>query len=255
MDRIRDNFLPKDWADAVSNQLLSLRMSTNTTFLSHYNTALGQNLMLKGTDMFLDDRAFINQLKSSIPTELYALARDEGLTREYDLKKFKAGLVEVDKKRVNDRKRIRNEAEDVARKRFGSSNGNNRYTTTIPATTNYRPRLPSSSSSRPPSTSISIGGPVRLKQLTKRERSYLMETRGCLKCRQPNMSHRAADCPNGFPDATFTLHIPASFRAATTIPSNAQRNVSTAGFDKNKGKPVAAFTPSNWGDEESNKDE
>ncbi|KAG6863868.1 hypothetical protein C0991_002534 [Blastosporella zonata] len=95
-------------------------MATDTTFLSHYNTALSWNLMLKGTDLFLDDRAFINQLKAAIPNKLFSHARDKGLTREYNLKAFKAGLVEVDKRQLNDRKQIRDEAEDIAQKHFGS---------------------------------------------------------------------------------------------------------------------------------------
>ncbi|KAG6864456.1 hypothetical protein C0991_009383, partial [Blastosporella zonata] len=252
MNRIWDNFMPKDWADAVSNQLLLLRMATDTTFLSHYNTALSRNLMLKGTDLFLDDRAFINQLKATIPNELFSRARDEGLTREYNLKAFKSGLVEVDKRRLNDRKRIRDEAEDIAQKRFGSSAAFNRQ---VPPTAT-RPRT----AGPPPSTTFH-GNPlpnaVRLKALTERERAYLMETRGCLKCRQPNTSHRASDCPNGFPDPTFVLHIPTSFKASTlpsasTTPKPAY-NSNTA--EKNRTKPVAAFVDSNWAEGESGDDE
>ncbi|KAG6852450.1 hypothetical protein C0991_011869 [Blastosporella zonata] len=204
-------------------------MATDTTFLSHYNTALSRNLMLKGTDLFLDDRAFINQLKAAIPNELFSRARNEGLTREYDLKAFKSGLVEVDKRRLNDQKRP---ATALRVRTAGQT----------PSTTFHNNPLPNT---------------ARLKALTERERAYLMETWGCLKCRQPNTGHRASDWPNGFPDPTFVLHIPALFKVSTlpsaSITPKPAYSLSTT--KKNRTKPVAAFVDSNWAEEDSGDNE
>ena len=42
--------------------------------------------------------------------------------------------------------------------------------------------------------------PNRLPTLNATERALLMEHEGCFKCRRFYMSHKSADCPDGFPD-------------------------------------------------------
>ncbi|KAG6851580.1 hypothetical protein C0991_007936 [Blastosporella zonata] len=168
------------------------------------------------------------------------------------MKGFKCGLEEVEKRRLNDQKRICDEAEDIARKRFGSTAVFNRQGPTTAPRVRTAGQTPSTTFHNNP-----LPNAARLKALTEREHAYLMETWGCLKCKQPNTGHRASDCPNGFPDPTFVLHIPTSFKAST-LPSASitpKPAYSSSTTEKNRTKPVTVFVDSNWAEGDSGDDE
>jgi hypothetical protein len=196
MKELSNKWLANDWEQDVRCKVLGTKQSGS--FWEWEVRIRSLNTLLRGSSTHLDDAALLNQLEANLEPWLSRMCDDEHV-KEDNLGKWLDAVKIIDERKRRERQQQRADAEEAARmhlKQTGAAAGlsePSRRINTFHGTPSYK-----SSSSKP------RDGSKSLPKLTDAEQSLLFENDGCLKCRKFFVKHKAADCPNDFPNpATY----------------------------------------------------
>jgi hypothetical protein len=189
MAHVRESWLEPGWEQNV--KLIILASHQGTTPISDWIMLLeSTNALLNGHTCKLSDADLRNHIQSHIhpDTMTAATTAELHLIASYD--KYKRSLKVVDNARIR--------ADDLLRSAVKQMMSQPTSVRRAVIT-----RFNSAASSSSSSTAINPSAactPDRLPTLNAAECALLMEHKGCFKCHRFYMSHKSADCPDGFPD-------------------------------------------------------
>lgn len=180
---LRKRWLPKDWADDTIREIRGASLDPLKDKFETWSTRLIKlNITLRGTPSHLTDDQLRLQLEAGIDQDLRDSAKTEKADTITDFPEWCEKLRMIDKKRLNDRKRLRTEMANY----WGGN------------TTSKRPNIPSRTHTPAPSTpqngSTTQPSDKYPPKLLPEERQLLQDNDGCFKCRTFNAGHRANEC-------------------------------------------------------------
>jgi hypothetical protein len=233
MIEFRTNYLAEDWEEDTLWELLSMTQGTNS-FWDFAVAIQSKNSLLRDTTSHLPNDKLHQQIGAGMELRLSKKVSSEKLNQVADFRKWLNEVKRCDEALRAEREeyeRIAKENRDVSR----------------------RANTPSDPSShRTPYTSSSAIPSVPRKQCPKlldSERKLLNDNEGCVKCRHFFVNHRAAECPNDFPNlATYKTLVQAdvdrvkrnrSKRVATVTATTLPEDVSSSSMETPP-HPVAA---------------
>ncbi|KAH9829347.1 uncharacterized protein C8Q71DRAFT_718361, partial [Rhodofomes roseus] len=239
MQKLREQFLDKDWAATLHTEILHSRQKGNETFADYSIRAIKKNTVLKRSDAGLEPLRLIQVLEAGIADTLVARVRSHHdeleASKKPDVLKEKGIHPWLQSmKRIDDQQRAefasfqlyaaRIRAETRGGQALGepSRRGN---TASVNAVVKDVPPRPASAN--------------RVAPLTVAERALLRAHDGCYKCREFYAGHRRDACPNPWPD-------PATYRTLTENDALAAKRgrSHSAPPATRRGAPVAAVASS-----------
>jgi hypothetical protein len=180
MKQLRDMFLPKDWEENVRTQILGNKMPRNKHFILWAQGLQAMNCVLRNTRSHLSEERLCDTLEANIDGDLRLLAREADASAKEKLSEWMDLMEQLDAKRKMELRRQREVAADEVQRNSSAKRQNlrNSGAFTVSATCSDQKCVP---------------------RLTQEERDILSKNQGCFKCRRVCQSHRAGNCPNGFP--------------------------------------------------------
>jgi len=227
MTELQASYLPSDWEELVRTQILGMQMKSNMKFWDWCQEMRATNIILCGMTSHLSDEALRNQLEASLEPSLCSYVFHEKINKKTVLKEWILAVKEADEKLQDECKCSQN----VFNKETAAHNAKQ------PALLNYSHE---GNSSKP----INVSSATACKKCAKLgddEHKLLQLHNRCFKCCRFNQSHRAADCPNGFPDGNMYKKIMPTRDVAGNPPKPAAIASSSGGLSK--GKAVTSITP------------
>jgi hypothetical protein len=192
MVEFKAGFLLEDWEEITHIELLAMQQGVDS-FWDFAVQVQSKNALLRDTDLFLDKDQLRHRIESGMTPKLTLRCRHE---KSNKIVVFKEWLADV--RRINDLLRAdRAELEALQKSQRDSTRRSNALT------------KPSRNANA--STSSSSAFHDKLARLTETERRLLFDNEGCLKCRKVFVSHRSANCPDGFPNAANYKTLTQSF--------------------------------------------
>jgi hypothetical protein len=191
MKEFRAGYLPKDWEAITCIELLGLTQG-ELSFWDFTVTVQGKNSLLRNTSSFLQTEQLCYRIESGMSQKLALRCH---LEKSPAIEKFEDWLIEV--KRVDDLIRLERKDFDERTKASRDASRRNNNNSSEP------PRRPPLQPTTAANTGAALSNSrIILPKLTQNECTLLFNNEGCLKCCKFFVTHRSADCPNGFPDAT-----------------------------------------------------
>ena len=222
MTEFRTNYLAEDWEEDTLHKVLSMTQGTGT-FWDYAIALQSKNSLLRGTVSHLPDDKLRHQLGAGMETRLSKKVSTEKVNKVADFRKW---LNEV--KWYDEGLRAeREEYEKIAKENRDSSRCT--YQSAQSSEPNSH-RIPNNSTA---SSTFSSGAHAPRKQCPKlldSKHKLLNNNEGCVKCRHFFVKHRAANCPNDFPN-------PVTYRSLTQNDANCTK--------RTRGRGVAAMASSN----------
>jgi hypothetical protein len=175
---LRNRWLDSDWEHTLVSQILGSRLNpTKEKFETWALHIQKLNVTLQGTTSHLGDAQLHSQLEAALDEDLRILATEEKANKTEGLLPWIEKVCNIDRKRQTDRKRRREEIEQVLcnqKRLFNPTHTQNAPSlSTATETTSENPYPP---------------------HLTQEERRLLQDNDGCFKCRCFFAGHRSDTC-------------------------------------------------------------
>src|SRR6202167_1497175 len=190
----RTNYLAEDWEEDTLRELLMMTQG-NSTFWDYAVAIQSKNSLLQDTVSHLPNDKLRHQLGAGMEIRLSKKVSSEKLNKVVDFRKWLNEVRRCDEALRAEREeyeRIAKDARDASRRanninepssRRVPNNNNNGFATTTASHATSAPRK-------------------QCPKLLDSERKLLNDNEGCVKCRKFVVDHRAANCPNNFPNPT-----------------------------------------------------
>lgn len=212
MKEFRRRWLPHNWEQAVRTKMPNSRLDPSQKFETWAAQILSHNVSLRNTTSHMNESQLRTQLEAALDEELRAMATEQNIDTETDLRLWMTKIGDIDNRRQLDRKRMADFFENSMRSAKRQNTGN-RFpppSSTAPSRSAY----PRGSSLPPPA------GNTYPPKLTDDERRLLHEHEGCLKCRVFYAGHRADKCTVTLSGKDYkTRTITVALRAKTAKPT------------------------------------
>ncbi|KAJ7223771.1 hypothetical protein C8J57DRAFT_1506947 [Mycena rebaudengoi] len=234
MAEFRERFLHPNWESITRTQLMQCRMKAEETFEKYHTRIVSIHSLLIGTSSQLDDTRLRHTIEGNMVADLQHRHNHDSAAKAIAADKLSDWIARV---KVLDRDRraniedIQHELEIIRkaekRKAEGEGGGkskksNNEHRSNSSSTANGSGSSSSTSTAR-----------ERCPTLTTVERELLNKHRGCTKCRQPYVNHKAVTCPNDYPPAN-------NYTALTEAMCLAAKPSSTPAANASAPAPIAA---------------
>jgi len=196
MVKFRSNYLTEDWEEDTLRELLSMTQG-NSLFWDFAVAIQNKNSLLCSTTSHLEDNKLRHQINAGMEVHLSKKVSSEKLNKVIGFCKW---LSEV--RRCDDILHTeREEYERIAKDNHDSSRCVNHFNDPSSC------HVPNNNTLSAPILSTSSAPSAPRKQCPKlldTKHKLLNDNDGCVKCRNFFQEHRAADCPNDFPNpATY----------------------------------------------------
>jgi hypothetical protein len=192
MVEFKAGFLLEDWEEITHIELLAMQQGVDSFWDFAVQVQL-KNALLCNTNLFLDKDQLRHCIESGMTPKLTLRCRHEKSNKIVVFKEWLADVRHIDDLLCADR----TELEALQKGQRDSTRRSNALTE------------PSRNANA--STSSSSAFHDKLARLTETEHRLLFDNEGCLKCRKVFVSHRSANCPDGFPNATNYKTLTQSF--------------------------------------------
>ncbi|TFY53313.1 hypothetical protein EVJ58_g9521 [Rhodofomes roseus] len=240
MQKLREQFLDKDWAGTLHTEILHCRQKNNKTFAEYSIRAIKKNTVLKRSNAGLEPLRLIQVLEAGIANTLVArihsnhdkleAAKKPEVLKEKGIHPWLQSMKRIDEQQRADfasfqlyAARARADARGGQALGEPSRHGN---TNSVNAVMKDVPQRPASAD--------------RVAPLTVAERALLRAHDGCFKCREFYAGHRREACPNPWPN-------PATYRTLTEndmLAAKRGRSHSAPPASRSKPAPVAVVASS-----------
>lgn len=171
MAEVCSSYLPPNWEETVRSQILGMQMKSNIKFWDWVQEMRALNIVLRGTDSHLSDKALHNQLEASLDPSLHSYVFLEKINKITMLKEWTLTMKDTDEKLKDERKQSRN----IFNEEIAAQNAKR------PALANY---LWNRNSSHPINVSSAVVAAIikRCSKLEEEECQLLECFNGCFKC-------------------------------------------------------------------------